>query len=154
MNSVRRSARVTRREAASILKTSYENVKRLQRAKQLVSSPDKNGVHRFSRVEVEELARRRGFGIKPGGELAAKVFAMFKSGKDWRDIVIETSQEPETIRELWRQYHGGVDGKAPAGDAESERVEREEHERQMAEMDREIERRRRAARDDDKDTGT
>src|SRR5487761_1923175 len=74
-----RQARVTRTQAAKMLSTTYQNVRRLQRVGQLHSTPDRHGVHRFDRREVEALAKRRGLQIKPSGELAAKVFAMFKA---------------------------------------------------------------------------
>jgi hypothetical protein len=102
------SARVTRREAAKILDTSYENVKRMQRIGQLHSDPDRHGVHRFDRREVEELARRRGLQIKPSGELAARVFRLFKERRNFHDIVIETEQEPDVIRALWAQFNLGL----------------------------------------------
>ncbi len=53
-------ARVNRREASKILGTSYENVKRLQRARQLTSGgSDERGHHWFIREEVEALAYKR-----------------------------------------------------------------------------------------------
>jgi hypothetical protein len=106
--SARQTSRVTRREAAKILSTSYENVKRLQRVGQLRSSPDRHGVHRFDRREVEELARRRGLQIKPSGELAATVFAMFKAKRSFEDIVIERVCDP--LSRLERAYFRHEDG--------------------------------------------
>ncbi len=138
-----RHPRVTRTEAAKILNTTYQNIRRLQRVGQLHSTPDRHGVHRFDKREVDELARRRGLQIKPSGELAAKVFAMFKAKKRFEDIVIETQQLPGMILDLWRQYRAGFeDGKEAAKENEEERAQRE-HEAQMREMDRELERRRR-----------
>ncbi len=138
-----RRPRVTRTEAAKILKTSYENIRRLQRVGQLHSQPDRHGVHRFDRREVEELARRRGLQIKPSGELAATVFAMFKARKRFEDIVIETQQEPDTILALWQRYNAGFEyGTEAAGNDDEERAQRE-HDDQMREMDVELERRRR-----------
>jgi hypothetical protein len=141
--SAARRPRVTRTEAAKILSTTYENIRRLQRVGQLHSQPDRHGVHRFDRREVEELARRRGLRIKPSGELAARVFRMFKERKKFHDIVIETEQEPSTILALWQQYQAGFEyGQDGAEETEEERAQRE-HEAQMREMDRELERRRR-----------
>jgi hypothetical protein len=138
----RTSARVTRREAATILNTSYENVKRLQRIGQLHSDPDRHGVHRFDRREVEELARRRGLKIKPSGELAARVFRMFKERRAFQDIVIETEQEPDVIRALWTQFSTGLHDGGSSSETE-DRAERR-HEELMRELERELERRRRA----------
>jgi hypothetical protein len=101
-----RRSRITRNEAAKVLGTSYQNVRQLQRVGQLRSDPDRYGVHRFDRREVEELARKRGLQIKPSGELAARVFAMFKANRSFADIVIETQQEsllrlPSRDRRSW-----------------------------------------------------
>jgi hypothetical protein len=140
---VARRPRVTRTEAAKILSTSYENIRRMQRVGQLHSQPDRHGVHRFDRREVEELARRRGLQIKPSGELAARVFRLFKERKKFHDIVIETEQEPSTILALWQQYRAGFEyGQDTSKETEEERAQRE-HDAQMREMDRELERRRR-----------
>ena len=100
-------------------------------------------MHRFDRREVEDLAKRRGLKIKPSGELEAKVFAMFKAKKRFEDVVIETQQLPSMILELCQQYRTGFEyGKDPAKESAEEREQRE-HDAQMREMDRELERRRR-----------
>ncbi len=137
-----RRPRVTRSEAAKILKTSYENIRRLQRVGQLHSQPDRHGVHRFDRREVEELARRRGLQIKPSGELAARVFRMFTARRPFHEIVIETEQEPSTILALWQQFQAGFGATDTAPDGDEAREQRE-HEEQMREMDLELDRRRR-----------
>lgn len=133
--------RVTRAEAAKILGTSYQNVRKLQRNGHLHSSPDRYGVHRFERREVETLARKRGLQIKPSGELAARVFAMFERRCRFAEIVIETQQPPETIQRLWQQYMAGFEA------SERDRDEREQsaHDAEMASFDRVLEQRRRAA---------
>ena len=135
-----RKSRITRAEAAKVLGTSYQNVRRLQRTGQLHSDPDRYGVHRFDRREVEELARKRGLQIKPSGELAARVFQMFKSRRPFEDIVIETLQEPETIRRLWCEYNAGFDRNAHADESR----ERQEHEADMRSLDVELNAKRRA----------
>ena len=138
-----RRPRVTRSEAAKLLSTTYQNIRRLQRVGQLHSQPDRHGVHRFDRREVEDLARKRGLQIKPSGELAAKVFAMFKAKKRFEDIVIETQQEPDIILALWKRYQAGFAfGEERARESDEERAQHE-HDAEMREMDRELERRRR-----------
>jgi hypothetical protein len=133
--------RVTRREAAKILDTSYENVKRLQRIGKLHSDPDRHGVHRFDRREVEELARRRGLQITPSGQLAAAVFALFKQHARFEDIVIATQQQPETIRTLWEEYNAGF-GPRSTCETDEEQAARE-HEQHMHALDRHLAHRRR-----------
>ena len=137
-----RRPRITRNEAAKVLGTSYQNVRKLQKKGYLHSDPDRYGVHRFDRREVEELARKRGLQIKPSGELAARVFAMFKANRSFADIVIETQQDPEVILGLWQRYRAGFDGHQTA--AIDERREQAEHDAEMREIDRELRRKRRA----------
>jgi hypothetical protein len=144
MVAVARRPRVTRREAAEILKTSYDNVRRLQRIKQLATTKhDREGTVTYDRREVESLAKKRGLEVKPSGELAARVFAMFKVRKRLEDIVIETQQEPDTILALWQRYQAGLDYGREAATERDEQRAQQEHDQQMREMDRELERRRR-----------
>jgi hypothetical protein len=138
-------SRITRNEAAKVLGTSYQNVRRLQRVGQLRSDPDRYGVHRFDRREVEELARKRGLQIKPSGELAARVFALFEQRKRFAEIVIETQQEPSVVLDLWRRYRAGFEGGDRANADNDERA-LDDHDEQMHALDAEIERRRRSGR--------
>ena len=131
--------RITRTEAAKMLGMSYANVRKLQSKGVLHSDPDRYGVHRFDRREVEELARKRGLQIKPSGELAARVFQMFTERRKFHEIVIATEQEPDTILLLWKRYRSGFDD--VDGDAREERAQRE-HDEQMRQIDRDIEHRR------------
>jgi hypothetical protein len=138
-----RKPRITRAEAAKLLGTSYANVRKLQSKGALHSNPDRYGVHRFDRREVEELARKRGLQIKPSGELAARVFAMFKANRSFADIVIETQQDPGAIRELRKEYDAGFTVEVEDSRADNDEREQAEHEAKMREIDREFERRRR-----------
>ena len=137
-----RRPRITRNEAAKVLGTSYQNVRKLQKKGYLHSDPDRYGVHRFDRREVEELARKRGLQIKPSGELAARVFALFKANRSFADIVIETQQEPEVILALRARYRAGFEEEQAHQD--DAKREQKDHDEQMREIDRELERKRRA----------
>src|SRR5215469_4802133 len=102
-NNHRRRARVDRREAAQILDCSRDNVRRMDREGRFKTSKrDRNGVFTYERREIEDLAKQRGLSVKPSGELAARVFAMFKLRRSLEDIVIETQQEPSVIQALWK----------------------------------------------------
>ena len=140
-----RRTRITRAEAAKVLSTSYQNVRRLQRVGQLHSDPDRYGVHRFDRREVEELARKRRLQIKPSGELAARVFAMFAERREFHEIVIETQQEPSVIRELWNEFQAGFAGDGDRAHADDEDREQAEHDKQMRVLDADLARRRQTA---------
>jgi hypothetical protein len=143
-NVERRRPRVDRREAALILHCSRDNVRRLDKVGQLKTGKrDRNGTFTYDRREVEELARRRGLGVKPSGELTARAFELFKAGKSFEDVCIATKQEPDVIQTLWERYRGGYDyGRKQREETEEARRERE-HDDEMRAMDRELERRRR-----------
>jgi DNA-binding transcriptional MerR regulator len=142
----RRRPRVSRREAAQILQCSRDNVRRLERIKQLkTAQADRNGAMTYDRREVEELARQRGMNIKPTGALTAKVFALFKAQRSFEDVCIETEQDADTILALWGRYQRGYDFGKPTVESEELRRERE-HAAEMLALDEELERRRRAAR--------
>jgi hypothetical protein len=137
-----RKPRITRAEAAKLLGTSYANVRKLQSKGALHSDPDRYGVHRFDRREVEELARKRGLQIKPSGELAARVFAMFEERLSFAKIVIATQQDPEVILALWARYRAGFDdGQSRVDD---ERREQAEHDEQRRAFEAELQAKRRA----------
>ena len=142
----RRRTRVDRREAAQLLHCSRDNVRRLDRIGQLKTGMrDRNGTFTYDRREIEEIARKRGLGVKPSGELTARVFKLFEAKRTLPQICIETEQEPDVIQALWERFHGGFDyGKKQREETDEARQQRE-HDVQMRAMDREIERRRRSA---------
>ena len=144
---------IPRRQAATLLNTSYENVKRLQRVGHLrICRVDQNGVVLLDRSEVEALARKRLVAMKPAGELTACVFTMFEAGRSFASICIETKQDAETILRLWRQYKAGFDAVDDEAAARRERQAREraereqrEHDEQVRALEEELELRRRRA---------
>ncbi len=118
-------------------------MRRLDRTGTLRSGKrDINGAYTYDRREIEKLASERGSSARPSGELAARVFAMFKARRPFEDIVIETEQEPLVILTLRKHYDAGFSfGTTSATDDVDAQGD---HERQMKEMDRELDRRRRA----------
>jgi hypothetical protein len=139
----RRRPRVDRREAARILNCSRDNVRRLDRIGRLRSGKrDHNGTFTYDRREIEKIAHERGGEVKPTGELAARVFAMFKARKRFEDIVIETEQAPNVVRALWVEFRTGFNTEEDAKDRAREELEEHEHEVQMRALDEELERRR------------
>ena len=142
----RRRPRVDRREAARILQCSRDNVRRLDRIKQLkTGQQDRNGTYTYDRGEIEEFARKRGLAVRPSGELTARVFRLFEARRTFQQICIETEQDPDIIQRLWERYNAGFDyGRKQREESEEARLQRE-HEEQMLALDREHERRRRGA---------
>lgn len=142
--------RVTRREAAKILGTSYDNVRRMQRIGQLHSVPDRYGVHRFDRREVDALAKARALDVKPTPEKIIQAFKLFKAKAELGDVVLETGLLPHVVRDLHEQFLASYNyDKKKAREDDEARAQRE-HEEQLREMDRELARRRRATFDDEK----
>jgi DNA-binding transcriptional MerR regulator len=164
MNDTPKRARVTRSEAARILQTTYDNVRYLERRGRLtVRGVDPDGVKLFDRHEVEKLASTRRIRHfrkerKAEGELHAAVFKLFKAGKSFEDVVIETNLKADEILVLWDRYKAGFNYRpessspeparvrsprpSPPPETEEQRRERE-HQEQMRELDIEFERHRR-----------
>jgi hypothetical protein len=142
---MQKRARVTRREAAQILGISVSYVRKLCAQRKLTFEPDRFGTFQADREQIETFARERGTRVTTNGVLAARVFALFKVERAFADIVMETNEDPAKIQELRERYDAGFAyGKQEAKVAADERRQRE-HEKEMREMDAEIERRRRAA---------
>jgi len=139
----RRRPRVDRREAARILNCSRDNVRRMDRIGRLRSGKrDHNGTYTYDRREIEKVAHERGGEVRPTGELAARVFAMFKARKRFEDIVIDTEQPPNVVRALWVEFRTGFNTEDSAKERVREELEDLEHEVQMRALDEELERRR------------
>jgi hypothetical protein len=108
---------------------------------------DEKGVHRFARDEVLTLERARGHREGAGGavtgELAAKVFELFRDGVSLPDIVIGTKQSPATIAALWDDYRRLENG----GKLPMDPFDLSDYDARARELDREIEERRRRRRE-------
>jgi hypothetical protein len=109
-----------------------------------------DGVRLFDPAEVAAVGAKRQAehrGASGSGGLAARVFAMFDEGRTLPQIVRATEQAPEVIRALHREWSTPL-GRDPRARCETkeEREHREqaEHERRMAELERELEGRRTA----------
>ncbi len=84
---------MTRGEVARLLDCSISTIRRLEKSGGLFPKIDKNGVRRFDRAEVDELARRRSIpssaeslrGIQIRTEL--KALELFDAGKDAAEVM-------------------------------------------------------------------
>ncbi len=111
---------------------------------------DRNGVYRFDPHEVAEVARKLGRVVQTDGERAARVYAYFiapgfkPTTQAIGRIVVETREHPDVVLALWEKFKAGA-GSAPDADArEVDRIARE-YDEQIAAMDEELSRKRRAA---------
>lgn len=136
---------ITRREAARILGTSPENVKQLQRRKNLQQQVDAEGRVLLRRSEIEALAMQRA-SQQPSTALTALVYGMIRGGMDRATICDNLLEE---INDLIDGYYERAPALRWIHREELERQRQREHEEQIREMDRELDRRRRLAHGDD-----
>src|SRR5580704_10880512 len=140
---------LTSGEVAKQLGCSRSNVDRLRKTGSLPGRPDRAGQYRYQPAAVAEVARKLRRALHTDAERAAQVYARFlvPGFKPTREaiarIVVETREHPDTVLALWEKFSRG----APHVDEGSAEVERIAHEydEQIAAMDRELDRRRRAA---------
>ena len=96
--------------------------------------------------------RKRGLAIKElDNEQVARVFEMIRAGKSINDVVIETRFNAEAVERTFRRYHLGATFNPVEEVRQAKRVVDDEeqalHEEQIAMLDAELERRRRADRE-------
>jgi len=114
-------------EAARILNVDPSRVRQLERTGKLTGSRDHLNRRRFSREDVEALARARmrikGTNVSRTGariltgEVIAEVFRLFDEENDLRQVVREMKLTPEEVRQLWREYTTPVHQASPNGPA-------------------------------------
>ena len=84
---------MTRGEVAKLLDCSISTIRRLEKSGDLFPKVDKNGVRRFDRAEVYELARRRSIPLSAeslrGNQIRAelKALELFDAGKDAGEVM-------------------------------------------------------------------
>jgi hypothetical protein len=140
---------LTRTEVAVQLRCSTSNVRRLQKEGLLSRRMDRNGVYRFDPHEVAEVARKLGRVVQTDGERAARVYAHFiaagfKPTTQAIGRIVETREHPDVVLALWEKFKAGAGSRAEADGREVDRLARE-YDEQIAAMDEELVRRRRAA---------
>lgn len=114
---------LSRQDVARILGVSTSSVRRLE-WDQLHPVQDQRGIWRFDPQEVEAVAPRpknkRSVAVARGrdaifarkrhsGRIAARVFMMFGRGASLRQIVVNTRQPPDVIRQLYREWMTSLD---------------------------------------------
>jgi DNA-binding transcriptional MerR regulator len=142
---------LTRTEVAAQLRCSSSNVRRLQRDGLLPRRQDRNGIYRFHPHEVAEVARKLHRSLQTDAETAARIYGYFLAAgfrgtpKELGRIVFETTQHPDLVLALWEKFKAGAGSPAAADEAhEMDRLARE-YDEQIAAMDEELARKRRAA---------
>ena len=97
----------TRHEVARQLGVSIATVRRME-GRELHPSTDERGVRLFQRTEVLLVRERRAQRpISPrddAGEVAARVFELFKAGADLRKVVITARVHPHVVRDLYAEW--------------------------------------------------
>jgi hypothetical protein len=150
--SVRESARgLTSGEVAKQLGYSRSNVDRLRKCGLLPGRLDRSGVWRYPPLAVAAAAEKLGRTPKSDGRTASRIYAYFlKPGfrgtpEEFARIVHETEQSPRVVRELWAEFKMGSGTMSAQAEAKRE-LERLTHEydEQIAAMDENLARKRRA----------
>lgn len=98
---------LTRIEVARILRRSKASVMKYERQGKLHAVIDRDGIHRFARSEVEQLAKTLGVRaaeLTVTGELAADAFKLFLEGASLGECVMRTKLRPDQVRELYAEY--------------------------------------------------
>ena len=141
---------LTTTEVAKKLGCSPSYVRKLLEKGYFPKLKDGSGVYRFNEHNVAEVARKLGRVAKTDGATAAKVYGYFlapgfkPTNEAIGRIVFETGEHPDLVRALWEKYKIGVG--APTTDHDTREMERlaREYDEQIAAMDEELDRRRRA----------
>jgi excisionase family DNA binding protein len=141
---------LTTTEVAKKLGCSPSYVRKLLEKGYFPKLKDGSGVYRFNEHNVAEVARKLGRVAKTDGATAAKVYGYFlapgfkPTNEAIGRIVFETGEHPDLVRALWEKYKIGVG--APTTDQDTREMERlaREYDEQIAAMDEELARRRRA----------
>jgi hypothetical protein len=103
---------LTRKQVAALLGVAETSVRRLEGTH---LHPIRRG--RFVFFDAQEVERCAAEGTRrqpDSGEIAARAFELFRSGRDFRDVVIELRQTPDRVRQLYREYALGSDLLMPA----------------------------------------
>lgn len=131
---------LTRGEVATRLGISTSSVRRLEGVR-LHPAQDDRGVWRFSEAELDAVPRaqsrlktRRRQQVLSAGEVAARIFRMFESGRDLADVVIAARQPPALVRQLYREWLTSLQqGERDRQTRERDRQNRAAHERERRE---------------------
>jgi DNA-binding transcriptional MerR regulator len=112
-------------QAARILNVHPSRVHQLEKSGLLTAFRDALNRRRFSRADVEALARNRLKDTRTNvsrmgpriltGEVIAEVFRMFDEEADLRHVVRELRLTPDEVRQLWREYTTPVHQPSPNG---------------------------------------
>lgn len=142
---------LTSGQVAKQLKCCRSNVDRLRKCGQLPGRKDRSGNWRYRPYAVAEAARKLGRDVLTDGETAGRIYGYFLTPgfhgtpKELGRIVHETKTHPDLVLALWQKFRLGANV-AAANDQvhEIDRLARE-YDEQIAIMDQELARKRRAA---------
>jgi hypothetical protein len=97
----------TRHEVAEYLRVSITTVRRME-GRELHPGVGERGVRLFAASEVRTVAEQRTHlpisKREDEGEVAARVFELFRAGADIRKVVIDVRVHPRVVRELYAEW--------------------------------------------------
>lgn len=103
---------------------------------------DETGHHYFDPAAVEEFVARRILHkrkVETEGEMVARIFSLFRKGQTLEQIVYDTKQTPEYIRQLYNQYITPL-GQVPEDPVAKAKEEKAEYKQENKWLDKEISR--------------
>jgi hypothetical protein len=142
---------LTSGQAAKQLKCCRSNVDRLRKCGLLPGRQDRAGNWRYQPRAVAEAARKLGRNVRTDDETAARIYGYFLAPgfrgtpKELARIVHETTTHPDVVLDLWQKYRLGAN--VPTANDQVQEIDRlaREYDEQIAIMDQELARKRRAA---------
>lgn len=147
---IRRGEGLTRTEIAKQLKCSYSNVRRWHEEGLLPSHKDRDGNWRSTPSDVVDFARKVGRTVATDGETIARIYERFMepcfklTNESIARIVVETRQHPDLVVALWHKYNNAAPVAPTPAARDIDRISRE-YDEQIAAMDEQFARRRRAS---------
>jgi hypothetical protein len=142
---------LTSGEVAKQLNCSRSNVDRLRKCGRLQARLDGSGAWRYPPKAVAAAGEELGRPMQTDGKVAARIYRYFLTPgfrgteEQFGRIVLETEQSPRVVRELWAEFKMGSGTTSARAEAKRE-LERLTHEydEQIAAMDENLARKRRA----------
>jgi hypothetical protein len=141
---------LTSGEVAKQLNCSRSNVDRLRKCGRLQARLDGSGAWRYPPKAVAAAGEELGRPMETDGKVAARIYRHFLAPgfrgteEQFGRIVLETEQSPKVVRELWAEFKMGSGTNARAeAKRELERLTHE-YDEQIAAMDENLARKRRA----------
>lgn len=133
---------LTRAEASKVTGLTVAAIIKTEGIRIYPAIDEETGRHYFNPADLEELNARQVLNkkkVETEGDLVARIFSLFRRGTTLEQIVYETRQTPEYIRELYNQYITPL-GQVPEDPVAKAKEEKAEYKQENKWLDKEISR--------------